>query len=292
MNRSRGQDVGRPSIMRTDPVQALNVDVDIRQDGQPRNRLLTDITPMGGRHDHKVQWKQYLVLLYWMLLLTAQYLLTQAVCSLGIPHDCHVGEDPIEIMHDFQVMYTLGFIIAVFTGVPLEDRAAYLFCFRGPRPRGFAFIAVFLLSGPVWGSLDLVPLFQKLSLTAASMKSSWTNDVLAALIVGGAIFLVAWHFHCAYKHNPLQGFLAYSLSRFAVCLFYFSYLSLAASTTDVDVHLHHYVVGFLVALLAEFNHPISMVLLAAGSGIFVQGISAYEAAPVVVPDLVQFPLIM
>lgn len=37
-----------------------------------------------------------------------------------------------------------------------------------------------------------------------------------------------------------------------------------SQTAGVYIHLHHYIIGFLVALLAEFNHPISLVLLAAG----------------------------
>jgi hypothetical protein len=45
---------------------------------------------------------------------------------------------------------------------------------------------------------------------------------------------------------------------------------LRATTTNVEVHLHHYVIGFLIAILAEFNHPISLVVLAAGAVPFLQ----------------------
>ena len=38
----------------------------------------------------------------------------------------------------------------------------------------------------------------------------------------------------------------------------------------MEVHLHHYVIGFLIAILAEFNHPISLVVLAAGAVPFLQ----------------------
>ncbi|CAE8613614.1 unnamed protein product, partial [Polarella glacialis] len=145
----------------------------------------------------------------------------------------------------------------------------------------FAFVTLFFLSGPVFGSLGNILALEQVSLTPAILNGSWISDVVGLTVVFGAGFLLLWHFWCAYKHNPLEGFLAYSLSRLAVWVFYGTYLGLASDTASVKVHLHHYVVGFLCATLAEFNHPLSMVLLACASGIFVQGISAYEAAPVI-----------
>ena len=93
----------------------------------------------------------------------------------------------------------------------------------------------------------------------------------------------------------LGGFLAYTVSRLAIWSFYSFYLYVAclgsriheamlkqmkvrrlrprANTAGVYVHLHHYIIGFLCAILAEFNHPISLLVLAGGTGIFVQGIS-------------------
>lgn len=234
-----------------------------------------------GRHGHRVPWRQYLALFTWLCLLSAQYVLTRLVCQLGIPDDCVPDNQPLEVMQDFQNMFALGFILAVLTGVHQPERFAYLFSFRLSAPRGFFFVALFLLSGPGFGALGFVPVLKQISLTSAFLQGGMLHILEIVVLVIGALSILLWHFVCAFKHNSLKGFFAYSLSRLAVWIFYGCYLGLAASTSDVSVHLHHYVVGFLCATLAEFNHPVSMALLAIGSGVFVQGISAYEAAPVV-----------
>mmetsp|Transcript_122593 Transcript_122593/g.308192 ORF Transcript_122593/g.308192 Transcript_122593/m.308192 type:complete len:95 (-) Transcript_122593:144-428(-) len=50
---------------------------------------------------------------------------------------------------------------------------------------------------------------------------------------------------------------------------------------EIIFHFHHYAMGFLAASLAEFNHPASLVLLACGTGVFVQGIAAYDHDPII-----------
>lgn len=54
---------------------------------------------------------------------------------------------------------------------------------------------------------------------------------------------------------------------------------LMKGTHHSDVHLHHYFTTWIVALFAEFNHPISVILLSVMSSIFVQGIAAYGFDP-------------
>ncbi|CAJ1367518.1 unnamed protein product [Effrenium voratum] len=234
-----------------------------------------------GRHGHRVPWRQYACLATWFMLLLVQYCVVRLVCQLGVPRDCHPDSSLLEVMHDFQVMFIMGFLLAVLTGVHLPSRFEYLFRFSRPRPRGLAFLAVMTLSGPGWGALDLVPALTTISLTTAFFRESWVNVMIGVGIASCAFAFLLWHFVCAYRHNPLSGFLAYSVSRLSIWIFYASYLYVASQTAGVYIHLHHYIIGFLVALLAEFNHPISLVLLAAGTGVFVQGISAYDADPVI-----------
>eukprot|EP00929_Paragymnodinium_shiwhaense_P117183 TRINITY_DN8745_c0_g1_i2.p1 TRINITY_DN8745_c0_g1~~TRINITY_DN8745_c0_g1_i2.p1 ORF type:complete len:526 (-),score=8.72 TRINITY_DN8745_c0_g1_i2:90-1604(-) len=70
----------------------------------------------------------------------------------------------------------------------------------------------------------------------------------------------------------------YCLSRTVVASFFVSYLVLGnLRTSHAEFHLHHYVIAFMVAILAIFNHPLSLTLLGISCGIFVQGIAAYGA---------------
>ena len=51
-----------------------------------------------------------------------------------------------------------------------------------------------------------------------------------------------------------------------------------------SVSLHHYYAAFCVSIWCSFNHPFSVLVLAAASGIFVQGIAAYSAAEVLLGE--------
>ncbi|CAK9030359.1 unnamed protein product [Durusdinium trenchii] len=234
-----------------------------------------------GRHGHRIPWKQYGALAVWFVLLLIQYCVVRVVCQLQIPRDCHPDSSLLEVMYDFQVMFVMGFMLAILTGVHMPDRFAYLFCFSRPKPRGWVFLAVMLLIGPAWGSLDHIEVLSRISFTTDFFKKSVVNCLIGVGVGAFAVFLLGWHFYCACRHNPLSGFLAYTCSRLAIWIFYALYLYVAANTAGVYVHLHHYIIGFLCAILAEFNHPISLLVLAGGTGIFVQGISAYDADPVI-----------
>lgn len=234
-----------------------------------------------GGQAHIVPWQHYLALLCWSVLLSIAYLVTRIVCGFGIPEDC-TEPDPLEIMQDFQVMLSMGFILAIFTGFHLEERFQYIMCFQLRKPRGFFFIVTLLTSGPIFGSLDSIPILSRMSLTPAFIDKGGVNTLLLLGVIAGALALVAWHFVYAFYTNPIQGSLAYTGLRISVWTFYAVFLEVAVNTPDASFHLHHYYCGFLIAILAEFNHPISMLLLAAGTGVFVQGISAYEAASIIV----------
>merc|ERR1711924_17213 len=108
---------------------------------------------------------------------------------------------------------------------------------------------------------------------------------MLGLLGCGFAFLMGWHLFCAWMHNSLTGFLCYLGSRFAVWMFYLLYFLAAASDEIKEKgmywHIHHYLIAWMCAIFAEFNHPISLLLLAVASGIFVQGIAAYDFDPLV-----------
>merc|ERR1712039_1147891 len=84
----------------------------------------------------------------------------------------------------------------------------------------------------------------------------------------------------AFRSNSTPGFIAYVVSRIAVIAFFSGYFIISLQHPSLVFHLHHSYVGFMAASLAEFNHPLSTILLAVGTGVFVQGTAAYHAAPI------------
>lgn len=213
-----------------------------------------------------------------MLLLLAQYRLVRVVCtSYKIPPNCVVDQDAVDVMGTFQYLLSMGFVLAILTGMNWPDRFAYVFTFERRQPRGFFFLAIYAFSGIGWGSLMLFPSLAGFTLTG--ITPAYMIPLIAVVV--GAVVLLTWHLWMAYCTNSWAGFVAYAMSRGVLVFFFAMYLFVSLSHQGVGFHLHHYAVGWLAASLAEFNHPLSLILLACGTAVFVQGLSAYGADAII-----------
>jgi len=240
-----------------------------------------DVNAEGKTMRHQIPWQQFMAIAYWFMLLTANAALSRWVCSFGVPHDCHDRIDTIRGLDSYDRLLKDGFIIAILTGINHRDRFRYLFDFsRESWFRGIWFIGVFMLTGPVFGLLDLIPALSRFSLTTGGHQSILFN-ILIALLVLGAAALIGLHIAWAFMYNsPIAG-ATYIASRAVVWICYIIYFIEANTKWWLQFHLHHFMIGYMIAILAEFNHPISVLLLAIGSGIFVQGLAAYAADPLI-----------
>lgn len=64
-----------------------------------------------------------------------------------------------------------------------------------------------------------------------------------------------------------------------VCRFYLVFGLVTAHYSIYNTqHIHHFYIGWTVALFAEFNHPLSAVTLAIAMGVFAQGVGVYGFA--------------
>jgi len=241
-----------------------------------RTSILRD--GQGRRFGHRIPGTQYFALAVWLTLLALNYGLTRMVCKLGVPQDCHAQTDWVKVMKDFEQVLFAGTGLAILTGLHWPDRFQYIFCFSRPKPRGVSFLFIFFGMSPGWGLLGMAPTLISFTLEWDSPSSS---EALLLLIGVCAIFLVVWHIVIAFRYNSWSGFFSYFGSRLLLMVFYSGYVLAKLSDSKLDFHLHHYVVAFMAATLAEFNHPLSLILLAAASGVFIQGISAYDADPVI-----------
>lgn len=221
---------------------------------------------------------QYLALGIWILLLVLQYAFVRYVCRFGIPEDCKDKADAVQVMEDLQYLVFPGSVLAIMTGMHWPDRLEYIFSFGRSEPRGWWFLLAYFGFGFFWSCLHLVPALGKFTLT--ELKPEFALPLLAVAV--GAVFVLGWHFRAAYKHNSTSGFAAYLLSRGAMLSFYLAYLIIKLrDEADIVFHFHHYAFGFVAASFAEFNHPISILLLACGTAVFVQGLSAYGAETII-----------
>ena len=173
----------------------------------------------------------------------------------------------------FQLV-TLGTVLTWLTGLTRSTRFAY---FRA-RP---LYALVFVATGPVFAALGEVPGLQVSLATVGAWGGLAWCVMLAAL--AAICVVVWWHARHAARVLPYRARLAYLASRSALMLLIFVlWLIMRASPVGrrhfEATHIHHWLIGFLLASWGSFNHPISATLLAVGAGIFVQGIGAYGYA--------------
>ncbi|KAI3431470.1 hypothetical protein D9Q98_004522 [Chlorella vulgaris] len=71
----------------------------------------------------------------------------------------------------------------------------------------------------------------------------------------------------------------YLLPRLGILLYFIAWFAALAGSGSFELHLHHYALGWAVASLAAFNHPVSGLLLALGTAVFVQGAGSYGFDP-------------
>ena len=96
-------------------------------------------------------------------------------------------------------------------------------------------------------------------------------DVVFILLI---FFIVSTVF---VKETGFYGnFIAYCISRLGT-LGYFAGYTIMAIRDSTEFEIHHYFVAWSMSLFACFNHPLSLIWLAIMTGIFCQGLGAYDA---------------
>lgn len=230
---------------------------------------------------HSVPWEQYFALAFWIFLLLTNACFTRIVCQYGIPADCDSSTNTVDFVKTLHELVIFGFILAIFTGIAHEARFMWIFRFSAKYPHGIIYMLLFFGTVPVYGWLSDLPSLNSFSLTSTSTFHA-ANFVILVLLVVTVAALAIWHIWYAYGNSSglSEGFWAYLIVRMVWVGIYVAYFYCASSLTTVAFHLHHYVVGFLLALLAEFDQWPSLILLAVGTGIMVQGIAAYGADPI------------
>eukprot|EP00929_Paragymnodinium_shiwhaense_P117182 TRINITY_DN8745_c0_g1_i1.p1 TRINITY_DN8745_c0_g1~~TRINITY_DN8745_c0_g1_i1.p1 ORF type:complete len:409 (-),score=1.91 TRINITY_DN8745_c0_g1_i1:195-1358(-) len=235
-----------------------------QRDSLPRNKF---------KSKQSVTWRHHMALTAWVLLLLSLCAWTRFLCAHGVPPDCRSYDSRVELVHNICRGVMLGLVLGLAAGVNLPDRFAYLF-----GRRGIVFVPLLFGTIPAYGALDFLMPTLALSEDFDPETLPVSYRVVLGSISAIVAILVVWHFWYACREETVKGFVTYCLSRTVVASFFVSYLVLGnLRTSHAEFHLHHYVIAFMVAILAIFNHPLSLTLLGISCGIFVQGIAAYGA---------------
>lgn len=240
---------------------------------QPLLPHLCDGTADKGRGGQQAQYhKQYLQLAAWLGVLFTGYAEQRVLCRLGFPNDGLVQIDFLEAFSDATSLLMYGSVLGWFVGITSPRRFHWLFS----QQRWYVW-ATMLGTPPVYSAISNVgPLKHDLTRLAdwgAPFMVLWSTAMCAILAV------IVWHIVVVVRQRQWPDAVAYIASR-VLLLAFLGGSAVALRLLGVNMHLHHLYLGWMLALWAELERPLSGVTLAIGTGIFLQGMAAYSAAPV------------
>jgi hypothetical protein len=181
-----------------------------------------------------------------------------------------MGWETAGAMEDLQHLFLYGFSLGWMVGI-LEDERLTSLLFRR-----WYFVLFLFGSAPVFSWLGSLPYLDASISPPFGVKSLLLVGVVSILGLG----ILGWHLVYAFQTcNTNEDAMVYAISRLGVLTFYsLTVLIAVAPNSGYEYHLHHYFVAYSLALFCRFDHVVSVVLLATTTGIFVQGLAAYDFA--------------
>jgi hypothetical protein len=214
----------------------------------------------------------------WSCILIIGYIFSRLLCCAGLPDDAvwhsYLGHS-LCILH----ILLMGIVQALFCEL-LEKRMDRIFSLQ----RWwwfllfFGFTAAFVSVGTIDG--------MKASLDTDSNTAAENHTFVKVISILGAVVFLIISWHCWYGarvlSNRIDYILGYLFPRFVVILLVAAAILISRFDDEPPgIHFHHYFIGWVLSFFATFDHPISLAFLAVTTAIFVQGIAAYTAAPII-----------
>eukprot|EP00903_Cladosiphon_okamuranus_P014934 g13826.t1 len=208
------------------------------------------------------------------------------VCHLGLPGNCELANQPVDVLTDFVVLFSFSLAQAYWCEILLCDRFAELV--KAPWIFGVILGTPLLIPalGPVGEGLE------NWSKDNLGYNLDFSASRMPLCIIGllVAVVIVAWHFARAFwtlpgltlisggvkVDPPLEDlFGIYTSSRIVVitwCILFTSFLILG----DDGWGNRGALLAWMLSLIAVFPHPVSYAWLGINTGIFIQGISTHR----------------
>jgi len=213
----------------------------------------------------------------WSVMLLLGFGLCRLLCIGNGRYEYCRPQSNSDLFDNFTVLFLMGITLSFFTGVHSAVRYNYLYGFSADtKYSGVLFLFTFLLTPVVWKGLDLTSL-KSFIFTTVGLSH---NTVPLLFCITLFLFTVCWHFYAAYR---LGVYRVYVISRCLLFLYFVLNIVVCRNQPDINIHVHHYQLGWFIALLGCFNHPISVITLSFGMGLFVEGLATFGADSMFVP---------
>jgi len=220
---------------------------------------------------------EFLRLFAWCITLLLSFGLGRLLCIGSGNYQFCRTQLQSHVVDNFSALLLMGIALFFFTGAHSAIRFNYIYGFTpNTGYSGVLFLFTLIITPIAWKGIDTRP-FASFMFTADGLANNIVPLVLAIVFF---LFTVCWHIYTAYKAGVL---LVYLVSRYLVLAYLILGVVLCLNEPNMEIHVHHYQIGWFVALLGCVNHPISVITLAFGTGLFVEGLATYGADSMFVP---------
>jgi len=234
------------------------------------NKMLEDRTmDADGELIKAIPHLQLLRLFVWLVTLMLVFGLCRFLCiGHGDLEYCRTLSVS-DVFNNLSALLLMGITLFLFTGIHSSIRFNYVYGFSADTMYSGVLFLVILVATPVFmKGLGTTPM-HSFNFTGPGLSHNLLPVVLTSVFF---LFTLCWHVYSACLHGVLMVF---ALSRFIVFMYFIVNLMFCLNECNVWIHVHHYQLGWFVALLGCFNDPISLITLSFGTSLMVEGLSTF-----------------
>eukprot|EP00752_Nemacystus_decipiens_P003260 g3017.t1 len=213
----------------------------------------------------------------WIGLLVLVWLWQRLMCHFGLPPNCDLPTDALEVLTDLLALLVFGLTQAWFCEILEERRFRHL-------TREAYFGAVVLLIGLALSGLERTRWFQDMRFFD---NDRWIDShiIFAVILITITLVFVAYHFAEAWRTLPGAYYVSgninlnivikenlhriYNVSRGLIVTYSLLYGAFAFDKGD-GLQFHYVLLAWVLSLLAQFKSKPSIIFLGLCTGVFMQ----------------------
>jgi len=211
---------------------------------------------------------EFFRLLVWSVMLLIGYVIGRILCLMQTQSDYGQSHEQLDynVFDNLPSLLAMGFTLYYFTCAHSEKRFNYIFGFTAKTRYSGAKFIFYFLAPFVWRWFNPNP-FQVYRFSGYLVE----NDVMSsAIVIALFILVVFWHIFASHRLGVLWTYLVSRILVFGV------FALCCLNEPGIGIRIYDYQIAWVFALLGCLNHPLSLLTLALGMALFVDGLARHK----------------
>jgi hypothetical protein len=201
----------------------------------------------------------------WILFMVLGWLWTKALCLIHALQCFPVPKSRLFPQAQSVIVFSVAFVYVVNI---TSQQALFPYVFSWKRSY---FWLIFLFSNPIYAFIGTFPSLACSLVSDLHVRHCFGFLIAMLLLAVVVLGFLGWHLHHAKHTLQRKYFVVYVLSRLGVSLAYGLTFTLYAAL-GFSVHVHHWLLAWILGMFCTFAHPLSTSLLGVCLGVFMNGL--------------------